>query len=299
MNRANLRTIAFLVVFSFFLVLACGKNDESRLEESFLSESDLHGIIVAGESNSYVGNELFDYMNGGAEIYYEYGFEQAYVQSYLISEKKVTVEVFRMTLPAHAYGIYTFDSRGEYRSVGQDGSYEEGILTFWKGNYFVRVFSSDTESEELLMSIGRSIALKIIQTGQKPDIVSYSPMMRNATDSLVYFRGMIALNNTYFLSHLNVLNLGRNVEGMIFNVPAGGKSCKVIILRYPNDSMADEAFSSFSDSHIIKEGIIRGSRILGKSRKGYGGAMPTGNRIGIVLDGESLHIVTDVLASLF
>ena len=177
--------------------------------------------------------------------------------------------------------------------------YEKGILTFWKGNYFVRVFSSDTESEELLMSIGRSVALKINQTGQKPDIVSYSPMIRNATDSLVYFKGMIALNNAYFLSHLNVLNLGRNVEGMIFNAPAGGRSCKVIILRYPNHSMADEAFSSFSDSHIIKEGIIRESRILGKSRKGYGGAMSTENLIGIVLDVESLHSVTDVLESLF
>ena len=299
MNRANLRTVGFFVVFSFFIILACGTNDESRFEESVLSESDLHGIIMAEESNSYVGNELFDYMNGEAEIYHEYGFEKAYEQSYLTSGKKVTVEVFRMTLPAHAYGIYTFDSRGQYRSVGQDGSYEKGILTFWKGNYFVRVFSSDTESEELLMSIGRSVALKINQTGQKPDIVSYSPMIRNATDYLVYFKGMIALNNAYFLSHLNVLNLGRNVEGMIFDYPQGGKTCKVIMLRYQNDSMADEAFSSFSDSHIIKEGILKAGRILGKSRKGYGGAMSAGNLIGIVLDVESLHSVTDVLESLF
>lgn len=293
-----MKNISFLVVLSFFMILACVQNDKSGLEEFVLSESDLQGVEVVGESHSYAGNELFDYINGGAEIYYEYGFDRANVQTYLILQKKVAVEIFRMTLPTNAYGIYTFSNRGEYRRVGQDGSYEKGILTFWKGNYFVRVLSNDTDSEELLMSIGRSIALKIIQTGQKPDLLSYCPIIRNPNDSLVYFKGMIALNNSYFLSHLNVLNMGGDVEGMIFDYPQGGKSCKAIILRYQNDSKADEAFETFRDAHIIKQSILKGSKILGKSRKGYGGAISSEKLIGIILDGESLHSVTDILESL-
>jgi hypothetical protein len=262
------------------------------------SSADVSGITAGGRPHIYKGMKLFDYINGGAELYYEYGFEQACVQRYQPPPGEVTAEIYQMDLPVNAYGIYTFDTKGEHPSIGQDATYERGLLSFWKGRYFVRVFSENEELKETILVLGRAIAQKITQEGERPDILASIPSFWVEGDSLLYFRGMIALNNSYFLSHQDILSLSEGSEGITFQYKPEAQPLRVIMVRYPNRPQAEEAFQSLQASGVITEGTVKEGLFLGKSRKGYGGATMAGDLVILVLDGSKLQSVTRALRSL-
>jgi hypothetical protein len=282
-----------------FLLLIWGCSGGGGELKGFLpSSADVPGITKGGKARIYTGTKLFDYMNGGAELYYEYGFVQACVQRYQTPPGEITVEIYQMDQPPSAYGIYTFDTKGEHPPIGQDATYERGLLGFWKGRYFVRVFSENEELKETILVLGGAIAQKITEEGKRPDIVASVPSFWVVGDSLLYFRGMIALNNSYFLSHENVLSLGEGCEGITVQYAPETQLLRVIIVRYPSRPQAEEAFQSLQASGAITEGALTEGLFLGKSRKGYGGATMEGDLIILVLDGATLQSVTRALRSL-
>ena len=287
----------FFVLIVLLLIWGCSGGG-GELKGLLPSSADVQGITEGGRPHVYKGTKLFDYMNGGAELYYEYGFVQACVQRYQTPPGEVIAEIYQMDLSANAYGIYTFDTKGEHPSIGQDATYERGLLGFWKGRYFVRVFSENEELKETILILGRAIAKKITEEGERPDIVASIPSFWVVGDSLLYFRGMIALNNSYFLSHQNVLSLGEGIEGITLQYAPETQPLRVIMVRYPDRPQAKEAFQSLQGSEVIKEGTFKEGLFLGKSRKGYGGATMEGDLVILVLDAAKLQSVTRALRSL-
>lgn len=287
-----------VMMFLVLVITGCSGGGGNELQGLLPSPDDVPGITRMGRPQIYGGNKLFDYMNGGAELFYEYGFKQACVQRYQTPPGEVTVEIYQMDLPANAYGIYTFDTPGEHPPIGQDATYERGLLTFWKERYFVRVFSENEDLKETLLILGRDIAQKIPQEGERPDILASLPPKGVVEDSLLYFRGQIALNNAYFLSHQDVLTLQAGTEGITFQYKPQAQPLRVIMVRYPTGPLAEEAFQSLRASDVLKEGTMKNEIFLGKSRRGYGGATVVGDLLIVVLDGAGPQAVTRAVRSL-
>ncbi|MBN1254089.1 MAG: hypothetical protein JXA50_02345 [Deltaproteobacteria bacterium] len=287
-----------VIVLLFLLITGCTGGGGDDLKEFFPSSADVPGIREDGKSHIYVGTKLFDYMNGGAELYYEYGFVRMGVQRYQTPPGGVTAEIYEMDLPGNAYGIYTFDTQGEHPSIGQDATYEGGLLSFWKGKYCVRIFSEGEELKETILVLGQAIAQKILEEGERPDILNVLPSRGIVGDSLLYFRGMVALNNAYFLSHQDVLSLREGTEGITFQYKPEAQPLRVIIVRYPAPPHAEEAFQNLLASEIIREGTMNNEIFQGKSRKGYGATTVVGDLVILVLDGPDLKTVTRTVRSL-
>jgi hypothetical protein len=282
------------------LMLGCSGGGSSGLQGFLPSSVKAQGIKIKkdGEARIYDGKKLFDYMDGGAELYYEYGFEQACVQRYKAKEGEVTVEIYQMDTPAHAYGVYTFDTQGEHPPIGQDATYARGLLSFWKGRYCVRVLSENEQFKDTLLAVGQAITKKIPQEGERPAILAFLPPQWVVGDSLLYFRGQISLNNSYFLSNQDVLLLGKGAEGITFQYKPEAQPLRVIMVRYAGRSQAMEAFKSLRSSGVIKQVSLKEGLSLGKSRKGYGGALLSEDIVVLVLDGKSRETVTRALRSL-
>ncbi len=58
-------------------------------------------------SATYDGNSLWGYIDGGADLYLEYGFDSLLVQEIVLSEKSFRVELYHMKSAEAAYGIYS------------------------------------------------------------------------------------------------------------------------------------------------------------------------------------------------
>jgi hypothetical protein len=68
--------------------------------------------FVSGPARHFEKSALWGYMNGGADLWLEYGFEALWVWEGEMDSTEVKVEIFRMEDAAKARGIYSLKSGG-------------------------------------------------------------------------------------------------------------------------------------------------------------------------------------------
>lgn len=194
-----------------------------------------------GSPQEYRGEDLFEYIDGGAEIYHEYGFRQVIVQDYLSKTgKSISLEIFEMSSPESAYGIYTFktSSQGEVLRVGDDALLEGYYMNFWKGNFLITLtgFDEETETVKGLKTIARAVDGKIMARGKKPHLVSMLPQKSLLPLSVKYFRGNLGLYNAYSFFTQDVFACR---EGIKANYKAG---YSIYIIEYESIEECQKRF---------------------------------------------------------
>ena len=122
-----------------------------------------------------------------------------------------------MTDSAAAYGMYTFKTKtdGKEADLACEGWMSDYYLNFWKGSYVITLIGMDVnEKIQLgLMQIARILESKIVQTSQRPSIISHVPAEYLLPNGLTYIRGNLALVNRYPFATKNILNCTEGVAG--------------------------------------------------------------------------------------
>ncbi len=226
------------------------------------------------EVRRFEGERLFDYMDGGAELYYEYGFRRLWVRDYRSEEGELRAELYEMEDPQGAFGLLTGEGGGEEVGIGQRGFYGDGTLVFWKGPHFVRV-SAEEDLRGKVLKLGRAIASRLKGGGSPPQVIGYIP---RGVKTFLYFRGPLALNNFYFLSHRDLLSLGEGAEGVAYR----GHGGSVILVRYPEPSEAQRVLEGIGG--FLKGARVEGGVVIGRSRRGWAGGRAGGRLLLLVVD---------------
>jgi hypothetical protein len=65
------------------------------------------GMALQGGQAVYAGEELYDYIDGGAPQFFEYGFREIASQELLYHEHTYILDVYRMADPLAAFGIFS------------------------------------------------------------------------------------------------------------------------------------------------------------------------------------------------
>lgn len=114
---------------------------------------------------SYSGSSLFGYMNGGADLYLEYGFSTLSVMDIVFMNGRYKTEIFKMNGPEEAFGIY---SVSKFRCL--DMPPLAGLtcrnrfqLQICKGPYYISIINGTGSASDSIASlkIGKIIADKI------------------------------------------------------------------------------------------------------------------------------------------
>ena len=209
--------------------------------------------------------DMYKYMDGGAELYFAYGFKSLAVKKYRNKKSlPMLVEVYEFDTSENAYGIYSFDTVGDKLDIGQDAVYGHGLLRFWKDKMFVQVFAEEEylELEEDVLVFGRQINSRILKTGSKPDLLSLVPNEDLVPDSLHFFHQNICLNNIYYIPESTALKLSEQTDAVTAQYALGGKkSARLLLIEYPDEFAAGQAFESFSASYFQGESINADQRI--------------------------------------
>ena len=96
------------------------------------------GWKQVGEIQRFDPNTLYEYINGGADLYLAYDFEELKVAEYQNDKKAaVTVDVYRHRTPTHAFGIYSQERfpGANFIDVGVQGYLEKHALNFLFGKH--------------------------------------------------------------------------------------------------------------------------------------------------------------------
>ncbi len=269
------------------------------------------GWRETNDTRFFSGVDLSNYINGGAEAYFAYGFREVAIREFGDSGgARLTIEIYKMDRPENAYGIFSIDPAGERWPIGADASYGSGLLRFWKGPYFVRVlcFPAGPSVEAVIRETGEKIAAAVTDENRRPEILSILPDTDIDPDSVCYFHRQTSLNNIHFISDENLLHLGDEIEAITWeqktsSPPTNDLRLRLLSLLYPSDSAAAKAFDSFTGKYMRTEGGqapgTQAAPLTARiSENKYAAAMCPGRWLLIALDAESAEAATRAVRSI-
>lgn len=138
----------------------------SQLPDDFpaITTEDIAGAVVSSP-RVFTGSSLFGYMNGGAELYLEYGFSLASITEITFMGGKYKTEIFRMNGPEEAFGIFSVSKfrcldMPPYSAYTCRTRYQ---LQICKGPYYISIINTSGTSADSTASarIGGLLAGKI------------------------------------------------------------------------------------------------------------------------------------------
>lgn len=218
-----------LWAISFILAFLCSKPAPYLR----ISDQDLQALLPPPgwsdqwkrhfDTQAYKGDDLFVYINGGAEIYHEYGFKQVLVQDFQNpAGKSISLEIYEMSQPDSAYGIYTFkkSQEGKRMEIGAEAYLEGYYMNFWKGNFLVTLtgFDEDQQTVVGLSALAQEVEKRIPSSSQEPPpLIKVLPPEGLISSSIKYLKGHLALFNCYPFSQKDIFKLKNGVRGSYNN----------------------------------------------------------------------------------
>ncbi len=214
-------------LFLMFLFIAgawaaSGLFKEGPLRAYLPAGNAVEGWAKDGEPQEYEGEDLYTYIDGGAEIYQEYGFRRVIIQDYKNAKgKSVSLEIFEMESPAAAFGMFSFKRSGNGKtiSLGAGAELEAYYLNFWKGRFLVTLTGFDEAPETIdgLTAVAGIVDSKILDAGEAPGLVGALPAKGLRTGSVKYLKGLLGLNNIYPFYTARGLGFGEAARGVYEN----------------------------------------------------------------------------------
>ena len=209
---------------------------------------------TAGKDMFYDRGTLFDYMNGGAEVYLAFDFRRVLVRKFQRPDgEEMTLDIYEMGSPPEAFGIFSCDREDEEAGIGQGSEYGFGLLRFWKGSYFVTVMTvvEGEEVDRAVLELGREIDKLLGPEGPEPEILKMLPQAGLRKNRTSYFHSNINLNNRFYIASENILNLDRETDCVFAEYgPEGEEPVNLLVIRYADEQKALAAHHSFISSFM-------------------------------------------------
>lgn len=239
------------VMISFLGITAVITPDQepAMIQHDILVYLPTSGVVEGwkpvGSPQAFVGDGLYDLIDGGAVIYYEYGFKQTVTQEYeSIDGRSIDLQMYEMTDPASAYGIYTFlrGMEGNEVDVGNEGMIAGHYMYFWKGNFLVMLTASDSEegTANSLLAIAAAVDKAIVETGQRPSLCNLLIIEGQAPARIYYLEGVLALSNVYYFGADDIFGLKQGVAGDFGDF-------KLFVLRYGDEKESSRWYKTARD----------------------------------------------------
>ena len=217
--------------------------------------SETSGWKTGREDQAFTRDNIFDYMDGGGEIYLAYDFQFVFVREYVRDDApSIVAEIYQMSSSQDAFGVFTHDIDGDEIDLGQGAIYAAGLLRFWKDKIFVRILadSETPEAKAVIMKLGTTIVRAISQDGEKPGLVKALPTEGLRPKSLCYFHTLISLNAHYYLANVNILNLSPETRVVMARYEKDGSEARLLLVGYPTVERAVDAHGRFVEMFLLE-----------------------------------------------
>ncbi len=128
----------------------------------------------------YYSATLYEYIDGAAENFLSYDFQELAVQTYENTGKKsLTVEIYRHSDAQNAFGIFSSEKPlvGNYLGIGTQGYYEKGTLNFLYGVYYVKMnaFELGVSDRQILTQIATALVRRLGPQPGMPAVLTWFP----------------------------------------------------------------------------------------------------------------------------
>jgi len=237
----------FIPLILFILFPLLGLANENDLKKLLPGDEIAPGFKATAEPRLYTTSNLHEYMDGEAEIYREYGVMKFAAQVCSKDKEEIKVEVAEMVDSISTYGIYSF-----YRSpdltpieIGDEGVIAQNQICFWQDRYYFRItaFGTGTEVVTTATNLAKETSSRIAGHAKVPEIIGLLPEKNRIKGSEKLIKGMLALNNQYYLFQEDLFNFRAKAVAAFAEYPGSQGKEKLFIVKYQSTRDALDAFT--------------------------------------------------------
>ena len=140
----------------------------------------IQGWSASVDKEVYDANNLWDIIDGAADLYLEYGFVDLHTARYVNADSaEVKVEVYTHNSPLNAFGMYSQERDPGYNfiNIGTQGYLQQGVLNFLDGVYYIKLstYQKGSKGQESLLLIAKKLNENLKQENSFPKILSRFP----------------------------------------------------------------------------------------------------------------------------
>ena len=277
-KRAGLVGAVLLTArFVVFAQVATPAAVRRNLPPDFMGLAGIKGWVLSGNPRTFARDGLYGYVDGGAEVFLQYGFRDLTVFNLIPDKaadpkKAITLEVYRMDSAKNAFGIFSTRREG-----GEPVS--PGIKTFhWlgqeqaslvKGNLFVNILAAGCTQAE----VGDFVASLVVNlpAGETPmpEAFTCMPDFNLVPGTERYICGNVAAANESPLLGAAFWGFKEGLtEG--YSAKYGPGTGKLVLLSFkqPPQDLPGKVYRLFKDHAMdvsISNDIMRGVTVVGRN----------------------------------
>ena len=294
----NMKNI-FLGIFLFILVgglgSMCMSPKDGSAELGALLPKEINGWSVSEEDKLFDPETIFDYINGAGEVYRAFNFKSLLARQFSRKgQPKIIADLFDMGSAKDAFGIFTHSFEEEEIAIGQGATYMGGLLSFWKGRFFVSLYAEEetAEAKEALFLLAKKVAASIADEGEIPRIVSLFPARNLDRARIRYFHNYIILNYHFFVADENILRLDQETDAALGLYKYNGERFYLLLVQYVGKEKAREAFENFVAVYMPDAGE---SSIVKTEDDKWSAARLNGDLLSVIFNAQSESQAKEIL----
>ncbi|MFN3466775.1 MAG: DUF6599 family protein, partial [Candidatus Brocadiales bacterium] len=230
------------------LVAAVGAEEYVGYDIKYLFPQKVGDWSMKGKVMVYSGEKgLYEYIDGGAEPYLSYSFQQVAIAAYEDSTgRKISVEVWEFGDVEDAFGAYSLNRTGtEYYLLEDEAFLQDNNLWVWRGKYYLSLLpdAHDVRADDVV-GIAQSLLARMPgERNAPPRLLRYLPTEGLIYTSIKFFHKKIVLDNIYVSKRPleeNVFGLGEGTDALLgeYVIERGVPTKKLLLIKYPDAELA-------------------------------------------------------------
>ena len=242
-----------------------------------------------GPTKVFRSEDLYGHINGGAEAFLELGFDQLTVQKYRDGANELTVEIYRMTDPTAARGIYLARCGKETPdpALKERHTASRQQILLQRHRYYVVLYNTAGGAANAPMLVKAAQAIVTKMPADAPvTALSLLPPTGLVPGSARIIRGPVSLQALYTLGDGDILQLGGTITGAAGDYKDAAGATTLIVVDYPAPAAAAAAFKHLKanlDTYLKPASATDSRLVFQDYEKKFGAVTVAGKRIEIRL----------------
>jgi hypothetical protein len=238
----------YLLLLFFVITLPVTSMAESTPDIKALFP-DIEGFTRSNDIVSYKPDNLFEYIDGAAELYLIYDFGGLNLQVYKDKDgNTITIEIYNQQTVNNSFGIYGQERpfECEYLDIGTQANYIEGYLNFYQGKYYIKIggYNLGPKDREHLTSAAKKVSGLLGEEASSPEILKVFPEKAKVKNREEYvardFLGYAFFEKAFTAEYQE-----------------SGVSYKLFIIETPDKAKLEKTVGEYKKATNIKEDILK------------------------------------------
>jgi hypothetical protein len=264
-ERTGVRRGVCVVVLSLcafaFLLAGCVKSEPAEpttelvpftLAGAFPDADVVPGWTCDDEAETFDSETIFNLVDGQADFFFVYGFEQVAVRRCTNSDGiLLDIQIWQLARPEDAYGLFTAGIAGEPADIGNEGDIDPGRrLTFWQDRYVTQMYARSAITDTDLQGFADAISAALPSGGERPALMDRLPPGGLVVRSAIFFHEELSIQSEVWLGGENILGLSPDTDGVLARYELGGAAGRLLLIVYPGAEAASAGLAALAGGEV-------------------------------------------------